>query len=209
MNKQGSPNGTVKAELYAHTGTFGTSGVPTGAVLATSTTVIDNTTLPTSAAWTQFEFDGTVTLTNATKYVIVVTTTNTLDSLNAAVISGDTSSPTHAGNSVLFNGTVWSASSIQDNIFQVFTDTAAAPTTAVTYDSPNLTNGQATTNRLTGGTGTFVAGKVSEDGLMDDLGWAGNNYTELVYAAEDQGSRRRQRGRRCGSGCSATVPPPP
>ena len=51
-----------------------------------------------------------------------------------------------------------------------------------TYDSPNLTNAAATTNRLTGGTGSFVAGKVSEDSLMDDLGWAGNNFTEFVYA---------------------------
>ena len=59
---------------------------------------------------------------------------------------------------------------------------SAVTTNVSTYDSPNLTNAAATTNRLTGGTGSFVAGKVSEDSLMDDLGWAGNNFTELVYA---------------------------
>ena len=58
----------------------------------------------------------------------------------------------------------------------------ASSVAAQTYDSPNLTNQAVTTNRLTGGTGTFVAGQVSEDSLVDDLGWAGNNYTELVYA---------------------------
>ena len=52
----------------------------------------------------------------------------------------------------------------------------------VAYDDPNLTEGAATTNRLTGGTGTFVAGKVSEDGSADDVGWSGNNYTELVFS---------------------------
>ena len=57
-----------------------------------------------------------------------------------------------------------------------------APPSVAPYDSPNLTDGAATTNRLTGGTGTFAAGKVSEDGLVDDLGWAGNNYTELLYS---------------------------
>jgi hypothetical protein len=50
------------------------------------------------------------------------------------------------------------------------------------YDSPNLTDGAATTNRLTGGTGVFAAGKVSEDGLVDDLGWTSNNFTELLYS---------------------------
>ena len=59
---------------------------------------------------------------------------------------------------------------------------SAVTTNVSTYDSPNLTNAAATSNRLTGGTGSFVAGKVSEDSLMDDLGWGGNNFTELVYA---------------------------
>jgi len=57
-----------------------------------------------------------------------------------------------------------------------------ATTTVVPYDSPNLTDAAPTTNRLTGGTGAFTAGKVSEDGLVDDLGWAGNNHTELLYS---------------------------
>ena len=51
-----------------------------------------------------------------------------------------------------------------------------------TYDSPNLTGTGATTNRLTGGTGGFTAGEVSEDGTANDKGWPGNGFTEFVYA---------------------------
>jgi hypothetical protein len=49
-------------------------------------------------------------------------------------------------------------------------------------DGPNLTNGAATTNRLTGGTGSFEAGKISEDGTVDALGWGLGNHTELLYS---------------------------
>lgn len=60
--------------------------------------------------------------------------------------------------------------------------TATSPSWTKGFDSANLTEGASTTNRLTGGTGTFVAGKVSEDGEVNDLGWSANNYTELLYS---------------------------
>ena len=50
------------------------------------------------------------------------------------------------------------------------------------YDSASLTDAAATTNRLTGGTGSFVAGEVSEDGLVDDQLITGSNFTELLYS---------------------------
>jgi hypothetical protein len=55
-------------------------------------------------------------------------------------------------------------------------------TTVQSYNNPNLTDGAATTNRLGAGTGSFVAGEISETGGVTDLGWSGNNYTELVYS---------------------------
>ena len=57
--------------------------------------------------------------------------------------------------------------------------TGSSPTHS--YDGGSVTEGQVTTNRLTGGTGSFVAGKVGEDGQVDDVGWTGNNFTELLY----------------------------
>ena len=52
------------------------------------------------------------------------------------------------------------------------------------YNDPNLTDAAATTNRLGAGTGSFVAGKVSEDGLADNVGWTANNYTELLFSCQ-------------------------
>ena len=59
---------------------------------------------------------------------------------------------------------------------------ATDPTTVVPYASANLTDAAATTNRLGAGTGSFVAGKISEDGLVDDLTWTANNHTEVLYS---------------------------
>lgn len=53
--------------------------------------------------------------------------------------------------------------------------------TPVGMTSVQVSEGQATTNRLTGGTGSFVAGKVSLDRQVDNLAWSGNNYTELLF----------------------------
>lgn len=50
------------------------------------------------------------------------------------------------------------------------------------YNSSNLTDQGATTNRLTGGTGSFVSGKVSLDGLVDDSQVTTSNYSEFLFA---------------------------
>jgi hypothetical protein len=52
------------------------------------------------------------------------------------------------------------------------------------FDSANLTEGQTTTNRLGAGTGSFIAGKVSEDGEVNDLAITASDYTELLYAVK-------------------------
>ncbi len=49
------------------------------------------------------------------------------------------------------------------------------------FDSASLTDQGATTNRLTGGSGSFVAGLVSEDALADNLQITGNNFTEFLF----------------------------
>jgi len=54
------------------------------------------------------------------------------------------------------------------------------------FNSINLTDGGATTNRgtngITDGTGSFVAGKISEDGLLDDFQLTASNFTEVLYS---------------------------
>lgn len=60
-------------------------------------------------------------------------------------------------------------------------------TTAVTngikaVDSASLTDSNTTAARLTAGTGSFVAGEITEDGLVDDRQLTSSNYTEDLVA---------------------------
>lgn len=177
MFKAAGTLGNLTATLYAHTGTYGVDGVGTGPPLATST-VKDASTLALPYRWEDFVFDGTFTLAAGTPYVIVVGMT----ALTAGGVNiGVDTTPTHSGNRSILNAGVWSVSTtptVNDALFQVLT----TPSPVMPFNSANLTEGAATTNRLGAGTGSFIAGKVSEDGLVDDLGWAGNNHTELLYA---------------------------
>lgn len=50
------------------------------------------------------------------------------------------------------------------------------------FASASLTDGGATTNRLGSGTGSFVAGEISEDGLVDDHQLTASNFTEYLFA---------------------------
>ncbi len=46
----------------------------------------------------------------------------------------------------------------------------------------NMVDTAPTTNRLGAGSGSFVAGGISEDGIVDNLQITASNYTELLYA---------------------------
>lgn len=67
-----------------------------------------------------------------------------------------------------------------------WTDVTTSSSDVQGFDSSNLTDGNATTQRLSAGSGTYRSGAISEDGLIDDLNpWSASgssNYTELLYA---------------------------
>lgn len=51
------------------------------------------------------------------------------------------------------------------------------------YNDPSLTHGNATTNRLGAGTGSFVAGEIADTSdTVTDLTITASNYTELLYS---------------------------
>lgn len=50
------------------------------------------------------------------------------------------------------------------------------------FNSSNFAEGDATTNRLGAGSGSFVAGEISEDGEVNDMTLTASNYTEHLYA---------------------------
>jgi len=119
LNKVGSPTGFAYAKLYAHSGVFGTSSVPTGSALATSPP-LDISTLTTSYVLTDFLFDGTYQMVNTTEYCIVIHLEDdgSLDGSNYINVGYDSSSPTHSGNKSSFISS-WIASSSVDLIFYI------------------------------------------------------------------------------------------
>ncbi len=119
--KLGSP-GNLRAYLYAHTGIFGTSSLPTGPILdqsdsyaASNVNEGDNPSLHTFTGFAGY------TLVNGTKYCIVlVAYDGTWDDDNLINVAGDSISPTHGGNAVYYNAGSWNVENSVDIIFYVY-----------------------------------------------------------------------------------------
>lgn len=129
LKKLGLPTGTMTAKLYAMSGVYGTSGVPTGSALATSTAV-NVSSLTTSFALIDFTFANDYQLTSGVNYCIVVDCTSvTGDASNYVIMGIDNTAPTHGGNRFIQTGGTYSANSGQDACFYVY----ATVTTAASY----------------------------------------------------------------------------
>lgn len=124
LKRSGTDIGTVVVKIYAHTGTYGTNGKPTGEALATSD-IFDASTISTSMALRSFVFSGAnkITLVDGTKYCAVL---QTVTWGGQTLLFGiDITSPSHGGNLVSsYNqGSTWSYESSWDGIFYVYSDT--------------------------------------------------------------------------------------
>jgi hypothetical protein len=145
MLKTGTPTGNAVARLYAHSGTFGTSSVPTGAALAVSAN-FDVSTLTGSFAEVEFVFTDHFLMVNTTKYVIAVEYTGG-DGSNNITVESDTSSPSHGGNMSQLNGS-WAAESGTDLVFKIWSgeliinasDGAPATSTVICKGSVKINN---------------------------------------------------------------------
>lgn len=141
--KSGSPAGNATAYLYAHTGTLGSSSLAIGSPLATSSTLIDVSTLGTTTAQelSTFYFTGygRVRMEASTNYCIVLGY-NGGDASNYLKIGTDTTSPTPVGNIMYSaNGTSWTAITANDLIYSV--SSFQSPTFSnVTKNSSTFTN---------------------------------------------------------------------
>lgn len=100
LQKTGTPAGNITAVIYAHTGTYGNGGHPTGDPLATS----DNVDAGTVGSGTNFvacgfNFSGTnqYVMSAATNYAMVAHFAGG-DASNRFEIGQDSSSSTHPGN---------------------------------------------------------------------------------------------------------------
>lgn len=124
--KRGSPTGNAVIKIYAMDGTFGTSGVPIGAALATSDNV-DVSILsgyPTYALQT-FEFGGSnrIKLVSSTHYCLSLEYDNGVYLVDRVYLGVDYISPTHDGNSFAYSTDSgwWLGLAARDCCFYVYT----------------------------------------------------------------------------------------
>lgn len=131
IKRNGSPTGNAVAKLYAHSGTFGTSSVPTGSALDTSTTSFNVATLTTSFQLITFNFAGTYNLINGTNYVIVLEYSGG-DTSNRVIAGKDSTSPTDPGNASYFQTGTWNLEgSPIDLCFYVYGNTPSSASRAM------------------------------------------------------------------------------
>lgn len=118
LRKIGDPIGNLRVYLYAHSGTFGSNGVPTGSPIHTSKAV-DLTTLTISYALYRFTFDRSYILQVNTPYCLAVYSTDgTLPRPNGLEIAGMLVG-THEGNPFGYSSG-WFSFSPQDIMFYVY-----------------------------------------------------------------------------------------
>lgn len=116
LSKTGSPVGTMTAELWSHTGTFGSTGTPNALLVGGET--FDVSTLSTSLALISFAILPTAISAGTNYFVVLKFAFTGGDSSNRVNIGYDASSPTAAGNNAYYNGSTWSAGGV-DTIFYV------------------------------------------------------------------------------------------
>jgi len=142
LKKVNSPTGTIKVEIYAHSGTYGAGGIPTGAVLATSGT-INSADLTTSYALVMFTFTGAnkISIDNGTKYFLVLNGVSITGGGSDYVAMGrDSSSASHGGNVASYFSSTWNAIhvSTSDICFYIYGDVGASPSLSPSL-SPSIT----------------------------------------------------------------------
>lgn len=161
LKKVGAPTGNIFGRLYAHTGTFGVSSLPTGGVLAT-TAVIDVSTLTTSYLEKELAFTTPYLMAANTNYVLLFEYAGG-DVSNYVHIEGDTTG-THAGNNSVDSVTPAAA---EDLWFQCFTsprlyglpgEMFRGITHEIVVDTPSVTDFSAVEAvSWSGGTGQMLA----------------------------------------------------
>lgn len=116
LRKVGSPTGNIVAKLYTHSGTYGTSSVPTGGALSTSNN-IDVSKLTTIYQEVEFGFYTQYLMTASTNYVVAFEYSAGNGS-NYVQVGGVTTSG-HGGNRSENTG-AWAATATDDLNFQVY-----------------------------------------------------------------------------------------
>lgn len=187
LSKLGAPTGTAVCKIYAHTGTFGSTGTPTGAVLFTSET-IDVSTLTTDDRLTFFKFPNATlpNLSDSTRYFAVVEYTGG-DVSNCVQVGVDASAPSGTGNAAAFNGS-WTSDATRDCCYYV--DLAYFQAKFVTADFLDINKAQP----------WEIAKRINKD--CGSFWFASTAYASGQVIVTRQGYQYRS-----GGGTSHTAPP--
>ena len=122
IRKSNSPTGNITARIYAHTGVFGTSSKPTGAILAESNPVDISTLSELSLSLVSFTFSGTnnIELTNGVQYIVSIYYNGSSD-VHKLIVGADGTGE-HQGNICHYanNTATWGATATYDLIFYVY-----------------------------------------------------------------------------------------
>lgn len=108
----GSPTGNVTCSIHAHSGTYGTSSVPTGAALATSANLAVGD-LTTSYQEVEFSFTTPYEMAASTNYTIAINYSGG-DGSNYVQVEGLASSGTATGNRAQLVSSTWTATAGDD-----------------------------------------------------------------------------------------------
>lgn len=207
LKKSGSPTGNAVVKIYAHSGTLGTTSIPTGAALATSTN-FNVSTLTTSYQVISFVFaeSNWFQFVAATNYVVALE--YSAGNASNFIQAGYNSSSGHAGNKSTFAAAVWSAQATHDlyHIVERFSFNFSALSGLARTTFPTITTEQNNSLVLyygnsTGSAGTpsFLEGPVysllSVDGLAEShgIGWtfqqtAGTTPANIVLSESVTGA---------------------
>ena len=122
IRKENDPTGNITARIYAHTGVFGTSSKPTGAILAESNPVDIATLSGTIFSLVSFTFSGAnnIKLIDGTYYIVSIYY-NDPSNVDKFIVSAD-STGEHHGNLCHHSTTslTWESLSTFDLIFYVY-----------------------------------------------------------------------------------------
>ncbi len=187
MYKAGAPVGVLKAAIYAHTGTFGSGGLPTGAPIAVSDTTVAMEDMSTTVQlWYFFIFSTPVALTNGTNYCVVVyadsaTTLNASNYVNVMLTSGGP----HPGNYARFMNSIWSTVAGFDTLFKYYEDytddaedqaLVITPNTAAGFVIPRDTGGTIILDGVRGYGFAELASNSLVKTITVEKQWAGSHH---------------------------------
>lgn len=132
MHTNGTPSGSFQFEIYAISGTYGSTSIPTGSALATSDTFAVSSLTGSYATYTiNFSGANRIAVTSGQQYALVCNYANTAFP-NAIFFKNKTPS-FHGGNMSYKTAGTWNALSTYDAIFDLQGVTASGNTTSAFF----------------------------------------------------------------------------